>query len=218
MTANTPINLWTSTDHAHQYLERADALSHRGEADSALLEFIPNTARRILDLGTGDGRLLALLKLALLKEGVHETEAIALDFSPAMIEAARKRFAGDSSVTVVTHNLDRRLPALGKFDAVISSIAIHHVVHERKRELYTEVHGLLNPGGVFCNLEHVASPTPRLHEEFLNRIGFTVETEDPSNKLLDVETQLQWLREIGFVDVDCHWKWRELALLAGRIS
>ena len=218
MTANTPINLWTSTNHAHQYLERADALSHRGEADSALLEFIPNTARRILDLGTGDGRLLALLKLALLKEGVHETEAIALDFSPAMIEAARKRFAGDSSVTVVTHNLDRRLPALGKFDAVISSIAIHHVVHERKRELYTEVHGLLNPGGVFCNLEHVASPTPRLHEEFLNRIGFTVETEDPSNKLLDVETQLQWLREIGFVDVDCHWKWRELALLAGRIS
>ena len=218
MTANTPINLWTSTDHAHQYLERADALSHRSEGESALLEFIPNTARRILDLGTGDGRLLALLKLALLKEGVHETEAIALDFSPAMIEAARKRFAGDSSVSVVTHNLDRRLPALGKFDAVISSIAIHHVVHERKRELYTEVHGLLNPGGVFCNLEHVASPTPRLHEEFLKRIGFTVETEDPSNKLLDVETQLQWLREIAFVDVDCHWKWRELALLGGRIS
>jgi|SRR5712671_2840418 len=149
---------------------------------------------------------------------VHETEAVALDFSPAMIEAARKRFAGDSSVTVMTHNLDRRLPALGKFDAVISSFAIHHVVHERKRELYAEIHGLLNPGGVFCNLEHVASPTPRLHAEFLEHIGFTVETEDPSNKLLDVETQLQWLREIGFVDVDCHWKWRELALLAGRTS
>jgi tRNA (cmo5U34)-methyltransferase len=177
-----------------------------------LLEFIPPTTRRVLDLGTGDGRLLALVK------GEHpNAEAIAIDFSPTMIEAAGKRFAGDPSVAVLTHNLDNPLPEVGKFDAVISSFAIHHVVHERKRSLYAEIHTLLNPGGVFCNLEHVASPTPRLHEEFLHGIGFTLETEDPSNKLLDVETQLQWLREIGFVDVDCHWKWRELALLAGRV-
>jgi SAM-dependent methyltransferase len=135
-----------------------------------------------------------------------------------MLEAAGKRFAGESSVSVIAHNLDEPLPALGKFDAVISSFAIHHLMHERKRALYAEIYALLNPGGVFCNLEHVASPTARLHQEFLERIGFTVETEDPSNKLLDVETQLGWLREIGFVDVDCGWKWRELALIAGRRS
>ena len=205
------VNLWTSADHARDYLRRADSITHRKEGESALLEFIPQTAHRILDLGTGDARLLALVK----KEH-PQIDAVALDFSPAMIEAAQKRFAGDSSVAVVTHNLDVQLPLLGKFDAVISSFAIHHVVHERKRALYSEIHGLLNAGGVFCNLEHVASPTPRLHEEFLHGIGFTLETEDPSNKLLDVETQLRWLRGIGFVDVDCHWKWRELALLAGR--
>jgi len=138
-----------------------------------------------------------------------------LDFSPAMLEAARQRFAGENDVSVVAHNLDEALPEFGKFDAVISSFAIHHLVHERKRSLYGDVYSLLNPGGVFCNLEHVASPTPKLHEEFLHAIGYTLESEDPSNKLLDAETQLGWLRELGFVDVDCHWKWRELALLVG---
>ena len=205
------VNLWTSSEHVNEYLQRADLISHRGEGEAALLEFITPGVRRILDLGTGDGRLLAIVR----KEH-PETEAVAIDFSPAMLEAATKRFAEDSRVTLLEHNMDAPLPALGKFDAVISSFAIHHLVDARKRELYGEVYELLNPGGVFCNLEHVASPSQKLHEEFLQRIGFTVETEDPSNKLLDVETQLGWLREIGFLDVDCHWKWRELALLAAK--
>lgn len=211
MTATKPVNLWTSNKHARDYLERADSISHRDEGESALLEFIPRSSGRVLDLGTGDGRLLSLVR-----REHPDTEAVAVDFSPTMLEAVRKRFAGESSVSVVAHNLDEPLPSSGKFDVVISSFAIHHLVHKRKRALYAEIYGLLNPGGVFCNLEHVASPSPRLHKEFLERIGFTVETEDPSNKLLDVETQLGWLRKIGFMDVDCHWKWRELALLVGR--
>jgi len=41
------------------------------------------------------------------------------------------------------------------------------------------------------------------------------EQEDAANQLLDLEQQLAWLIEIGFIGVDCHWKWRELALFAG---
>jgi tRNA (cmo5U34)-methyltransferase len=219
MTMNSPINLWDSPDHARDYLRRADSLAHRTEGESTLLEFLPKTVHRVLDLGTGDGRLLALVKTALAAretdgERHGKLEAVAVDFSPAMLEAARVRFAKDPSVTVVTHNLDNPLPSLGNFDAVVSCFAIHHLLHERKHALYAEIYAVLNPGGVFCNLEHVASPTSRLHEEFLLSIGHA--NDDPSNKLLDLETQLGWLRKIGFVDVDCHWKWRELALMMGR--
>ena len=128
-----------------------------------LLECLPRPLRRVLDLGSGDGRLLALVKLAR-----PEARAVALDFSMTMIDRLRDRFAADPSVSVIEHDMDDPLPAsLGTFDAIVSSFAIHHLPHERKRAIYAEVYGLLAPRGVFCNLEHVASPTATLHEQFL---------------------------------------------------
>ncbi|MBW4631642.1 MAG: class I SAM-dependent methyltransferase [Iphinoe sp. HA4291-MV1] len=204
------VNLWTSANHALRYLAEADRIPHRTEGEAVLLEHVPKTVKRILDLGTGDGRLLALLKIER-----PNVQSVAIDFSPTMLEVVKTRFAGDSTVQVITHNMDEPLLELGLFDAVVSSFAIHHLIHERKLSLYTEIFHLLEPGGIFCNLEHVASPTPKLHEHFLQAIGRTLEQDDPSNKLLDVETQLRWLQDIGFTDVDCYWKWLELALLIG---
>ena len=207
----TQINLWTDANHALHYLAQADRIPHRTEGEGVLLEQVPKTVKRILDLGTGDGRLLALLK-----SDRPLVQSVAIDFSPTMLEAAKNRFAGDASVELIAHNLDEPLPPnLGYFDVVVSSFAIHHVTHKRKRSLYTEIFHLLEPGGIFCNLEHISSSTPALHERFRQALGIADEPEDPSNKLLDVETQLVWLREIGFIDVDCYWKWLELALLVG---
>ena len=203
------VNEWVNADHAVQYLGRADRIPHRTEGESTLLELLPKNVERVLDLGSGDGRLLSLVL-----EMFPHAEGVAVDFSPTMLERLQRRF-GSRNVQIVDHNLDYPLPQLGPFEAIVSSFAIHHCAHERKRELYSEIFNLLAPGGVFCNLEHVASPNDKLHRDFLTGIGCTVETEDPSNKLLDLHIQLQWLREIGFEDVDCFWKWRELALLAG---
>lgn len=202
-------NLWSDTAHALDYLARQDSIPHRVEGEATLLEFLPVQAASILDIGSGDGRLLRLARI----DRPH-ARFTALDFSPAMLERLRSQFAADPLVHIVEHNLDHPLPALGPFDAVISSFAIHHVTHERKRTLYAEIFSLLKPGGFFLNLEHVASATPNLHQQFLRALN--VEQEDPSNKLLDVATQLGWLTQIGFADVDCHWKWRELSLLAAQ--
>ena len=203
-----PAEEWTSAEHVDRYLDRADEYPHRLEGERVLLEHVPRDVRRVLDLGTGDGRLLALLRAD--RPGMT---GVGVDVSPLMLEAAGRRFGGADWVELVEHDLARPLPALGRFDAVVSGMAIHHLEHDRKRSLYAELPGLLEPGGVFANFEHVASPTRRLHEAFFAAIGEPLEHEDPSDRLLDVETQLRWLRELGFDDVDCYWKWLEMAVL-----
>ena len=203
-------NEWSTTQHALAYLSVADNLPHRTEGESVLLDHVTKDTERILDLGTGDGRLIKLLKA----DRPH-VKAVAIDASPTMLKSAREHFANDPSVKIVNHHLSLPLPDLGYFDVVVSSFAIHHLDHKRKRSLYEEIYDILTPTGVFCNLEHVASPSVELHIRFLNAIGYAPKTESKTDKVLPMETQLNWLREIGFVDADCNWKWLGMALLIG---
>lgn len=210
MSATSNLNEYATAEHALKYLALADRVPHRTEGEAILLEFVPRTARRILDLGTGDGRLLALLRI-----DRPDARAIALDFSPTMLQEAGRRFSNDKRIQIIEHNLDDPLPDLGSFDVIVSSFAIHHCADERKRMLYSEIFKALEPGGVFCNLEHVAPGSAELHARFLQAFGLTEADEDPSNRLVEAHLQLEWLRAIGFENVDCHWKWLELALFGG---
>lgn len=152
----------------------------------------------------------------MVKSGLPQnTEVVALDISPMMIKAVKDNFPNDSSITIIEHDLDNPLPDLGYFDAIISSFAIHHLTHQRKYTLYEEIYDMLYPSGVFCNLDHVSSPSVEQHRRFLKAINHANKREDNTNRMLPVEKQLQWLRDIGFVDVECYWKWLEFALLIG---
>jgi SAM-dependent methyltransferase len=210
---------WSNVQHATAYLDIVDAVPHRTEGEAVLLEHIPPDAKRVLDLGTGNGRLLKMIKA-----NRPTIRGIGLDISPTMLMVAQESFAmdKDKSLKVIEHDLNNSLlllqSELGTFDAIVTSLTIHHLTHERKRSIYEEVFSLLNHGGVFCNLEHVDSPTANLHEHFLNSICDRISKfarEEYSDRLLSLETQLEWLRQIGFVDVDCYWKWLELALIIG---
>jgi SAM-dependent methyltransferase len=208
------VNRWVEPAWARRYLGERDAIPHRSEGVTVFGEMLPERVERVLDLGTGDGFLLGIVR-----DLRPDCTGVGVDFSDEMLGRARERFAGDAAVEIRRQDLSDPLAGdLGDFDLVVSSFAIHHVDHARKRALYGEVFDRLRPGGTFLNLEHVASPTEALHVEFLAAIGKTPAEDDPSNQLAPVDDQLTWLRDIGFVDVDCFWKWRELALLAGRRS
>jgi tRNA (cmo5U34)-methyltransferase len=130
--------------------------------------------------------------------------------------AARGRFDDDARVQLGSHDLSEPLPGDEEhFDLVVSSFAIHHLDPPRQRVLYGEVFDRLRPGGRFINAEHVASPTKALHEEFLAALGKQPDEDDPSNQLVGTEEHLRWLNGCGFVNVECFWKWRELAVVAG---
>jgi tRNA (cmo5U34)-methyltransferase len=212
MTSDRPVNLWRDGEHALAYLRKRDSIPHRPEGYAAMLEVVPERVERVLDLGTGDGNTLALVLAE--RPGAA---GVGLDFQDEMLERARARFAGTAAVEIRRHDLDVSLPAdLGAFDLVVSSFAIHHLVPDRQRRLYGEVFECLRPDGVFANVEHVASATPRRHEEFLAAIGCGPDEDDPSNKLVTVSDHLAWLDGFGYADAECLWKWRELAVVAGR--
>jgi tRNA (cmo5U34)-methyltransferase len=214
--SSEPVNLWRDPAHHTSYKERAD-LPRRLEGDRALLEQLPEGVTRVLDLGCGEGRTLALVL-----DRFPEATGVGLDFAPSMLEGATARFAAEPGrVTLAEHDLsvslDEQPAAAGPFDVVVSSFAIHHLEDEHKRRVHHEVAARLAPGAPFLHLEHVASTTDVLHLEFLAALDIAPEDDDPSNKLVLVGDYFTWLREAGFEDVDCLWKWREMALVHGRL-
>src|SRR5688572_19502383 len=100
-------NLWQLPEHALAYLAQADAIPHRTEGEQTLLECLSAPVTNFLDIGSGDGRLLTLVRM------VHpQARGVALDFSDTMIERLHKRFADDPLVSVILHDLDVALPKL----------------------------------------------------------------------------------------------------------
>lgn len=195
---------WSDPGRVAEYLSRE--IPHRVTAEEMLLEALPPRVERFLDLGTGDGRMIALVR------GRHpDARAVGLDASEPMLSRATDRFAAEPQVELRRHDLGLPLTVEGPFDAIVSGLAIHHLEDERKRALFGEIQALLAPGGVFANLDLVSPASPQIHERFRREVGRT--EDDPTDRLADLGEQLGWLRGAGFREVDCHFKWLELALL-----
>ena len=201
---------WSDPDRVDRYLARVGEVTPRAAGEEVLVSALPESPLSVLDLGCGDGRLAALV----LEHRPSVQHVVAVDSSPAMLGHARRRFADDHRVDVQTWQLEDPLTALGSFDVVVAGLSIHHVDDHRKRGLFGEIARQLTDGGVFANLEVVASATPELHRQFLDLIGRP--DDDPEDRLAAVEDQLLWMREAGLTQVDCLWRWRGFALLVGR--
>jgi tRNA (cmo5U34)-methyltransferase len=193
----------------------------------------------ILDLGCGDGILAASIL-----QNHPKASGVLLDISDAMLGFAREKLASYSNnLTFITADYGNKqwlekVNEKAPFGVIVSGFSIHHQSDERKKELYSEIFGLLVQGGLFLNIEHVSSPTDwvnslfndcfidslyKMHKQTNDNLTreevareYYNRDDKASNILAPVETQCEWLREIGFSDVDCYFKIFELALFGGR--
>jgi len=233
--------IWQNAELAKTFLEGVRrAIPLALEQIDVMLRVIKATqpnVKSFLDLGCGDG----LLGRAIHRE-YPDAKGIFLDFSESMIQAAKSHLEDQP------HQLEFMVQDFGEpqwidsikipCDVIVSGFAIHHQTDERKKEIYQEIYNLLNPGGIFLNLEHVSSVSQwsesafqqlftdalysfhqskgsdkspeEIAQEYYNR------PDKNANILAPVETQCNWLRELGFVDVDCFMKLFELALFGGK--
>ncbi|MEY2419977.1 MAG: tRNA (cmo5U34)-methyltransferase [Acidimicrobiaceae bacterium] len=175
-----------------------------------------NENPRIIDLGAGTG----LLAAAVLAE-IPNADIILFDESEGMIGKAVQRFVGQGNVQTMIGDMTVSFPE-GPFDAIISALAIHHLGHDQKKQLFSRIHESLLAGGIFVNVEQVLAPSPELelmyHQKHERHV---VESHAPAEEwaasrerslhdiCIDLGTQLNWLREAGFHEVDCLAKdWR----------
>lgn len=233
---------WQSAELAATFLQGV-----RGAIPAAALQFEVvahivrawrPTPRRFLDLGCGDGILGRFLL-----DRFPTAHGVFADFSDPMLQVAVSHLADRDRAVVIKADFSSpawREPVRNHapFDVVVSGFAIHHQPDPRKQELYTEVFDLLAPGGIFLNLEHVASATEAgtalFDEYFIDHLHRFHQEQEPGrsrhevaqtfynrpdkkeNILAPVVEQCHWLRRIGFADVDCFFKIFELALFGGR--
>jgi ubiquinone/menaquinone biosynthesis C-methylase UbiE len=236
MLANSAGSSWKDAEVARRFLDERRRAVPLGDEQMAVLlrltrHFVPQP-RRVLDLGCGDGFLVR----AVLSE-FPTAHALLIDHSEPMLRRAHEAMSPFSGRCEIRHgDLSESLLGFvgdGPFDLIVSGYAIHHLPTARKRSLYWEVLDLLRPGGLFVNVEHVASATPDLEavydEAYIDHIvavtgrdrtevqrDYHSRPDKADNILEPVEAQVVWLRQAGFEQADVYFKWLELAVFGGQ--
>lgn len=197
----------------------------------------------VLDLGCGEG----LLAEAILEQRPKST-VYGLDGSAGMIQRAQERlsrfgarFQARRFDLFARSWPDTKLP----IQAVVSSLALHHLDAVQKQALFGEVHALLRPGGVFTIADLVVPASAlgwelaakawdeAVRERALELDGtldgfdlfeaeqwnlyrhFDPEHIDKPSRLPD---QLRWLEQAGFMEVDVVWMRAGHAIFGGTKS
>lgn len=231
---------WAEPEFSREYRDNADVYIVERRTLFEIMKsfyrhFLCNGKQRhVLDLGCGDGILTHYLM-----ELDNSISATLVDLSGDMLDRARERFAGSKNIHYIQASfqdmLEREI-VHRRFDFIVSSMAIHHLTTGDKRALFSLIHTHLKSGGSFLNIDVVRAAVDRLESwymqlwnEWMNEkktsLGLDRDLfsdiirrykELDENKPDTLDDQLNALRETGFQDVDCFYKYGIFAVYGGR--
>lgn len=186
-----------------------------------LIKSVAN-AKTILDLGAGTG----LFSQLVYQQNPHLHFVLA-DISTPMLSVAKERFEGLKNFDFIDLDFSREsIP--GKYDIIISGLAIHHLEDADKQKLYTNIYEALNEGGLFINADQVTGRTMLFDSLYKYQWRETVSDSGLDHealiqafertkldRLAPLETQLKMLEKAGFTEVDCIYKNMSFAVFGG---
>jgi len=230
-----PAHTWQSKEAADHYSEIADiVIPNRREILSIIARvatMFSSNSPRILDIGCGYGDVTAeVLRYA------PNASIFMVDFSEEMIQRSMKRFKENKNIQILRHDLNNGLPGEfqpKEFDAVVSCFALHHVDFEHRVPLYSQIHQVLKPDGIFVNGDRFREDSPSLHnmvfdewvawmqDQIREKMGKVRTFEEIKAQQLASDEQLGdkpgtiWtmqcdLKKVGFAYADCLFKARQL--------
>jgi tRNA (cmo5U34)-methyltransferase len=191
-----------------------------------LLEDAAGRAPAVLELGAGTGLLAAMVL-----RRCPEARLTLVDLAPAMLALAQRRFAHlpEGQVSILAADYAQSVPEMpGGYDAVISALSIHHLEDAAKQALFARIVRRLRPGGIFINADQVAGPTlardalyRALWHQQVRAAGIgdddlaAARERMTHDRMAPLESQLRWMAEAGFGEIDCAFKSWSFAVWSG---
>lgn len=182
-----------------------------------------NSKIKILDLGIGTG--LGAWKILTEFPNAYLT---GIDFSSKMLKRCKERLAIFKKRVLLIEADFNKIDFPEKYDAIISAVTIHNSKIEQQNKLIFKVHESLNNNGIFINGDFIKGNNERVniklkefYENYLREKLKGIELKKwlhhafEEDKPTELETQLNWLRETKFREIECVWKYMNLAVYYG---
>jgi tRNA (cmo5U34)-methyltransferase len=179
---------------------------------------------KVLDLGCGTGNISKELK-----KRFPQAHITCVDLAENMIKMTKSKMASYNDIEFITADF-RDLDFHKEYDAVISSLALHHMQPDEQKTFYHRINKFLKEGGVFYNADIILGSTDYLNQTYRDKwVEFMLENHTleevkeiwlPKHREEDFPSPLHshilWLEDAGFKEVDVVWKYYMFGVYGGK--